>query len=74
MSTGSSGVRDRMYYGSRLYLFGAPAELRLCRLRRRRLFLQDRRLVVSHSAYAGFILDALEQAFPDRKPVSGLRR
>ncbi len=46
--------------------------LRLRGLRHRRLRPPHRRLArVSRSAHAGFVLDALEQALHDRKPVSG---
>jgi transposase InsO family protein len=58
--------------GVRLHLCRDVAGLCLCRLRNRRLRPADRRIVgwrVSRSAQTGFVLDALEQALYDRRPV-----
>ena len=47
------------------------AGLCLPSLRHRPLRATDRRLAVSRTAHAGFVLDAFEQALADRRPDSG---
>ena len=55
--------------GIRLHLCRDLDRLRLRRLRHRRLCPPDRRLAGVATAHAGFVLDALEQALHDRRPV-----
>lgn len=65
-------ITSKCTLGLGLHLCRNLAGLRLRRLSHRRLC--PRRIVgwrVSRSAHAGFVLDALEQALHDRKPVAG---
>lgn len=55
--------------GLRLHLCQHLVGLRLCGVRHRRLRPPDRRLGVSRTARANFVLDALEQALHERWPA-----
>ena len=58
--------------GLGFYIRGDVAGLRLCSLRHRYLRPSDRRIVgwrASRTAHASFVLDALEQALHDKRPV-----
>lgn len=55
--------------GIRLYLCRDLGRLRLRRFRHRYLRQADRRLASQQAAHASFVLDALEQALHDRRPI-----
>lgn len=67
-STASSGVEAEHPLALRLHLCCHPDRVHLRRLRHRRLCSQDCGLA-GGTFHAGFVLDALEQALHDRRPV-----
>lgn len=65
------GAAAECAVGVRLHLCRHMAGLRLCGLRDRRLRSADRRLARRTHGACGFVLDALEQALLERRPVHG---